>query len=252
MRILLTNDDGILAEGLGALYEELRNDFEVFVVAPETEMSAVGHAITLANPLRVRSVKRKGGFFGYGVSGTSADCVKIAVHEILQQRPDIVLSGINLGSNVGIDILYSGTASAATEGAFLGIPSVALSLNTKDNPDFGFAARFSRRLIRLITHHGLKDRTALNVNIPAKPENHIKGVQFTTQDLVSHRDVYEKRSDPRGDVYYWLALEVPVKESPPNTDLNALLDDWITITPISFDLTEPDEVERLRSIGFDL
>jgi 5'-nucleotidase len=252
MKILLTNDDGILAEGLAALYEELRDDFEISVVAPETEMSAVGHAITLANPLRVRSFKRKGELFGYGVSGTPADCVKIAVHEIMQHRPDIILSGINLGSNVGINILYSGTASAATEGAFLGIPSVALSLNTKNNPDFGFAARFSRQVIGLIAQHGLKERTALNVNIPAKPEDQIKGVRFTIQDLVRHRDMYEKRSDPRGDVYYWLAHEVPVEESPPHTDLNALSEDWITITPISFDLTDPDEVKRLSSIDFDL
>lgn len=251
MKILLTNDDGILAEGLIALYEELNGDFEVSIVAPETEMSAVGHAITLSNPLRVRKFKRNGAFFGYGVSGTPADCVKIAVQEILERRPEIILSGINLGSNVGINILYSGTASAATEGAFLGIPSIAISLNTKINPDFSFAARFSRRIITFILENGLKEGTALNINIPALPENQIKGISFAAQDLVRHRDSYEKRSDPRGASYYWLASEIPLEESMPHTDLKSLASNRITITPISYDLTDPDEMERLASIGFD-
>jgi len=252
MRILLTNDDGILAEGLIALYEELKGDFELSVVAPETEMSAVGHAITLSNPLRVRRFKRNGVFFGYGISGTPADCVKIGVQEILQQPPNIILSGINLGSNVGINILYSGTASAATEGAFLGFPSVAISLGTKNNPDFGFAARFARRIIRFVMENGLSVGTALNVNIPAIPESQIKGISFTTQDLVRQRDVYEKRKDPRGNVYYWLAEEAPVEESRSNTDLKALMENWITITPITFDLTDLKEMKRLSSIGLDL
>jgi len=252
MRILLTNDDGILAEGLIALYEELKGDFELSVVAPESEMSAVGHAITLSNPLRVRRFKRNGTFFGYGVSGTPADCVKIAIQEILQQRPDMIISGINMGSNVGINLLYSGTVSAATEGAFLGIPSVAISLNTKNDPDFSFPAKFSRQMIRFITQNSLREGTALNVNIPAIPENQIKGISFTTQDLVRQRDTYEKRNDPRGNSYYWLASETPVEESIPNTDLKALQENRITITPITFDLTDFKEVERLASIGFDL
>jgi len=252
MRILLTNDDGILAEGLIALYEELKGDFELSIVAPETEMSAVGHAITLSNPLRVKRFKRNGTFFGYGVSGTPADCVKIGVQEILQQRPDMILSGINLGSNVGINLLYSGTVSAATEGAFLGIPSVAISLNTKNNPDFGFPARFSRRMIQFVKENDLKEGTALNVNIPAIPEDQIKGIAVTTQDLVRHKDIYEKRNDPRGNVYYWLATETPVEDSIPDTDLMALRENRITITPISFDLTDLKEVKRLASSIFDL
>lgn len=248
----MTNDDGILAGGLIALYEELKGDFELSVVAPEIEMNAVGHAITLSDPLRVRRINRNGVFFGYGVSGTPADCVKIAVHEILQQRPDIVLSGVNLGSNVGINLLYSGTVSAAMEGAFLGFPSIAISLNTKEDPDFGFAARFSRRIIGFVMENGLSVGTALNVNIPSIPEDQIKGISFTTQDLVRQRDEYEKRRDPRGNVYYWLAKETPVEESTSNTDLRALTEEWITITPIAFDLTDLKEMERLNSIGFDL
>lgn len=252
MRILLTNDDGILAEGLIALYEELKGDFELSVVAPEIEMNAVGHAITLSNPLRVRRINRNGVFFGYGVSGTPADCVKIAVHEILQERPDIVLSGVNLGSNVGINLLYSGTVSAAMEGAFLGFRSIAISLNTKEDPDFGFAARFSRRIIGFVMENALSVRTALNVNIPCIPEDQIKGISFTTQDLVRQRDEYEKRRDPRGNVYYWLAKETPVEESTSDTDLRALTENRITITPITFDLTDLKEMERLNSIGLNL
>lgn len=248
----MTNDDGILAEGLIALYEELKGDFELSVVAPEIEMNAVGHAITLSNPLRVRRINRNGVFFGYGVSGTPADCVKIAVHEILQERPDIVLSGVNLGSNVGINLLYSGTVSAAMEGAFLGFRSIAISLNTKEDPDFGFAARFSRRIIGFVMENALSVRTALNVNIPCIPEDQIKGISFTTQDLVRQRDEYEKRRDPRGNVYYWLAKETPVEESTSDTDLRALTENRITITPITFDLTDLKEMERLNSIGLDL
>jgi 5'-nucleotidase len=252
MRILLTNDDGILAEGLVALHEELKGDFEISVVAPETEMSAVGHAISLSNPLRVRRFMRNGDFFGFAITGTPADCVKIAVHELLEQKPDIILSGINPGANVGINILYSGTVSAATEGAFLGIPSIAISLNTKKDPDYGFAARFSRRVIRFIRENGLNQGIALNVNIPALPEDRITGISFVPQELVRHRDKYDKRNDPRGDVYYWLASETPVRKSDSYTDLNALGQNQITITPISFDLTNPEEMKRLRSIGFSL
>ncbi len=252
MRILLTNDDGILADGLFALYEELKGDFDLSIVAPEVEMSATGHAISLSTPLRVRQFKRRGVFFGHGVSGTPADCVKIGVQEILAHRPDMIISGINMGSNVGINLLYSGTVSAATEGAFLGIPSVAISLNTKIDPDFGFAARFSRRIIEFIVEQGLGEGTALNVNIPAIPEDQIRGISFTTQDLVRQRDVFEKRNDPRGNVYYWLASETPVEESLPDTDLMALAENRISITPITFDLTNLKEVERLASLTLDL
>ena len=252
MRILLTNDDGILAEGLIALYEELKDDFDLSVVAPETEMSAVGHSITLSNPIRVRRMKRNGCFFGYGISGTPADCVKIAIQEILHQKPDMVISGINMGSNVGINLLYSGTVSAATEGAFLGIPSFAVSLNTKNDPDFSFPAEFSRRMITFISRNGLQEGTALNVNIPALPKSQIKGISFTRQDLVRQKDTFEKRNDPRGNSYYWLASETPVEESIPNTDLKVLQENRITITPITFDLTDLKEIERLASLGVDL
>ena len=247
MRVLLTNDDGIHAPGLMALYEELNGDFELDIVAPESEMSAVGHAITLSSPLRVQTVDKNGTFFGYGVTGTPADCVKIAVQELLKKTPDIIISGINLGANVGVNVLYSGTVSAATEGAFWGIKSAAISLNTRTNPDFRFSARFSREIIRFITEEGLQGGTALNVNIPALPADKITGVSITRQGVGRFDERYERRIDPRGKIYYWLSGETPFEEEIHDADSKALNENRISITPISYDLTCLEEKERLQS-----
>jgi 5'-nucleotidase len=248
MKVLLTNDDGIHAPGLRALYQELKSDFQVYIVAPDSEMSAVGHAISLASPLRVQEVYKNGSFFGYGVKGTPADCIKIAVQELLEAAPDVILSGINLGANVGVNVLYSGTVSAATEGAFLGIPSAAISLDTRANPDFHFAARFSRELIRYIRENGLRERTALNVNIPALPPEKIGGISITWQGVARFREKFERRIDPRGNVYYWLSGETPLEEGNPDADARALKEQRITITPISYDLTCAEEFSRLRTV----
>lgn len=247
MKILLTNDDGIHAPGLFALYGELKSDFEVDIVAPDSEMSAVGHAITLSSPLRVQAVHKNGTFFGYAVKGTPADCVKIAVQELLDEPPDMILSGINLGANVGVNVLYSGTVSAATEGAFLGIRAAAISLDTRRDPDFRFAARFSREIIRFIEKNGLRERTALNVNIPALPVGKITGVSITRQGIGRFKEKFEKRIDPRGNLYYWLSGETPVEQGTPDADARALKEHKITITPISYDLTCEEEIARLRS-----
>lgn len=250
MRILLTNDDGIYAAGLEALYRALKKDFDLSIVAPESERSAVGHAITLTRPLRVKTVRRNGAFYGYAVSGTPVDCVKIGVQELLQNPPDIVLSGINLGANVGVNVLYSGTVSAATEGAFLGIKSAAVSLDTRKNPDFRFAARFSRELIRFIMTHGLGEGAALNVNIPALPPEEIKGVAVARQGVSQHVERFERRVDPRGNVYYWLSGETSFEEKGSNADAYHLKQNRITITPISYDLTSVSEIKRLQ--GFPM
>jgi 5'-nucleotidase len=247
MKILLTNDDGIHAPGIFALYQALRTDHDLYVVAPESEMSAVGHAITLTSPLRVQEVYKNGSFFGYAVIGTPADCVKIAIQELLEGPPEIILSGINLGANVGVNILYSGTVSAATEGAFLGVRSAAISLNTLQNPDFEFAAQFSKKIIRVLMESGLKSGTALNVNIPALPPGKIMGVCFTRQGTSRFEEHFERRSDPRGNVYYWLSGETPVENGNSDTDARALKDNMITITPIHYDLTCEKELKRLKS-----
>lgn len=248
MKILLTNDDGIHAPGLMALYNELNNDFDVEIVAPETEMSAVGHAITLTSPLRVQSVRKNGIFYGYGVTGTPADCVKIAVQELLKTVPDIIISGINLGANVGVNVLYSGTVSAATEGAFLGIKSAAISLNSRKDPDFSVAACFSRVIIGFIMENNLKQGVALNVNVPAVPADKIRGISITRQGVGRFKERYERRVDPRGNLYYWLTGETPVEGEVADSDASALRKNRITITPVSFDLTSREEIERLRSL----
>ncbi len=246
MRVLLTNDDGIHAPGLFALYDVLKSDHEVHIVAPETEMSAVGHAITLTSPIRVKAVRKNGLFFGHAVKGTPADCVKIAVQELLDTPPDVVLSGINVGANVGVNILYSGTVSAATEGAFLGIRSAAISLATLKNPDFRFAARFSREIIRFMTECGLRDGTALNVNIPAVPPECIRGVVLARQGTSRFEERFERRNDPRGNLYYWLMGEKFIENGNPENDSVALKQNNITITPIHYDLTCERELKRLQ------
>jgi len=247
MKILLTNDDGIHAPGLLALYRALESDYEVYVVAPDSEMSAVSHAITLTSPLRVQEVNIAGSFSGFAVTGTPADCVKIAVQELLERPPDIILSGINPGANVGINTLYSGTVSAATEGAFLGIRSAAISLATRQKPDFQFAARFSKEIIRFMTENELRNRTALNVNIPAVPPGKITGVCFTRQGTCRFKDRFERRMDPRGNVYYWLVGEAFLENGDSGTDSIALRENKITITPVHYDLTCVEELDRLKS-----
>lgn len=249
MKILLTNDDGIHAPGLQALWQALHLDYELLIVAPEAEMSAVGHAITLTSPLRVQEVRKNGVFYGYAVTGTPADCVKIAIQELLEAPPDIILSGINLGANVGVNILYSGTVSAATEGAFLGFPAAAISLATKrKDADFYFAAEFSKEIIRMITESGLSQGTALNVNVPALPPEHIAGIHFTRQGTARFEERFERRTDPRGNVYYWLAGETPIENGYPETDSSSLKENRITITPIQYDLTCEHELKRFRSL----
>ncbi len=247
MRILLTNDDGIHAPGLRALHTALEADHKIDIVAPEHEMSAVGHAISLSTPLRVKNVMKNNAFYGYAVSGTPADCVKIALQELLKRPPDIILSGINLGANVGVDIIYSGTVSAATEGAFMGIRSASISLDTRMDPDFGFAARFSRKVVRFLVNYGLEPGTAINVNIPALPPEEIQGICVVRQGMSRIEERYERRRDPRGNVYYWLSGETPIENGSEDTDGMALKQKKITITPIHYDLTCERELKRLKA-----
>ncbi len=238
MRILLTNDDGIYAPGLMALYQELKNDFEVDIVAPELEMSAASHSITIRYPLKVQKMEVNGSFFGYGVTGSPADCVKIALMELLEKKPDIIISGINPGANLGINVLYSGTVAGALEGAYLGIRSAAISVSEKEKPDFKYAAQFSRKVIKLLKEDVIPSTTALNVNIPSIPAKDIKGVSFVKQGTGRPEEGYEKRSDPRGDNYFWLSGETPMQgDHTADSDAMALRENNITITPIHADFT---------------
>jgi 5'-nucleotidase len=250
MLILLTNDDGIYAKGIEVLHQHLSKDHEVVVVAPETEQSAVGHAITLTDPLLVKSVNRNGSFFGHAVKGTPADCVKLAINELVEQKPALVVSGINLGANVGINVIYSGTVSAATEGAILGVPSIAISINTFRNPDFEPAARFARLLARQVGKYSLPPHTSLNVNVPAIPENEIKGVRVTRQGVTRFVENFDRRVDPRENVYYWQCGSTPPLEEDEDTDACALAGNYISITPIHHDLTNYEFLGSLRSWPF--
>src|SRR5512135_16648 len=193
LRILISNDDGIDAPGIYALVQEVRKIADVSVVAPDKQQSAVGHAITMNYPLRAVPFRKNNEFFGYAVEGTPADAVKLGVRFLLKQKPDLLLSGINHGSNTAINILYSGTVSAATEGTVLGIPSIAVSLTTHGQADFSYAARFAARLARRVLDEGLPQGTLLNVNVPAVPEPEIAGVRVTRQGSSSWEDTFDVR-----------------------------------------------------------
>ncbi|MFQ5706235.1 MAG: 5'/3'-nucleotidase SurE [bacterium] len=246
-KILLTNDDGINAPGLAALRQQLVQVGEVTVVAPDGEKSAVGHAITLSDPLRVWNFEKNGEFFGYAVNGTPADCVKIACWAILDHRPDLVVSGINLGSNTGINVIYSGTVSAATEGNIVGIPSFAISLTTYKNPDFSYAAKFARNLSQTILRNGLPKGTFLNVNVPPVREDEIRGVVITRQGKAIYKEKFDKRIDPQSRVYYWLTGTKVELEEDSEVDDRAILENKVSVTPLQYDLTNYGFLEELKS-----
>ena len=247
MRILLTNDDGIHAPGLAALREAVAGLGETTVVAPDIERSGVAHSITLAHPLRIRRVSHGDEPFGYGINGAPADCVKLACDQILGGKPDLLLSGINLGPNAAINILYSGTVAAAIEGAVLGIPSVALSLAEYDEPDFDEAAAVARELVERLCAGELDPSVVLNVNIPGLARTQIRGVRVTHQSRTGYDDYYEKRVDPWGRAYYWITGELQRHfEQEPDSDLRALREGYVSITPLHYDLTQYEAIPGLR------
>lgn len=246
MRILVSNDDGINSKGIRLLAAELRKLGDVTVVAPDAERSAVGHAITLSDPLRVKEVREDGELFGYAVNGTPADSVKIAINALLPEPPELLVSGVNLGANVATDIIYSGTVSAATEGTIMGVPSIAVSLNTFVNPDFQTAARFARQLAEEVHQRGLPQGTLLNVNVPNLPPEQIAGVVVVRQGRSRFVETFHKRIDPRNNTYYWQAGEMVVIEEGEDVDVAALRAGNITVTPIHYDLTNYSELENLK------
>ena len=246
MRILLTNDDGIYADGIFALYKELKKIGEVTVVAPDSEKSSVGHGITLSHPIWFKKVHRKSKFFGYGISGTPADCVKFAFSVILKRKPDIVVSGINCGANDGCSVFYSGTVAGAREGALLGIPSIAISLDTFVTPDFTYAAQAGRRITKHFFEHNLPRGTFLNVNVPNKPSHQIKGIKITAQGQVPIHGSFSKRTDPNLRDYYWMTgRQVPTDKKKSHLDTYALRNDYVTVTPIHCDLTDYISLKKM-------
>ncbi len=250
MRVLLTNDDGIYARGLLALSEVFSKKGECLIVAPELEQSAVGHAITLSRPLMVRRARRNGRFYGYAVSGTPADSVKIGLKEIAGGPVDLVVSGINLGANVGINVIYSGTVSAATEGCILGVPSMAVSLDSRsDEADFSTAAAIAGRIAGFIMENrSLLSGIALNVNVPALPERDIRGIRFTRQGQARLVETFERRLDPRNNIYYWLVGEtLQPEDEEDDTDLSVLKEGYVSVTPVESDMTRHDLLAALQN-----
>jgi 5'-nucleotidase len=246
--VLVTNDDGIYAKGLETLVQTLEKRYRVYVVAPEVEQSAVGHALTLTQPLRVKKVKRNGAFFGYGVNGTPADCVKIALQELIKPRPLALVSGINLGPNVGINVIYSGTVSAATEGAMMGLSSLAVSLDSYESQDFQVPAEIGSRLAEHLLRHPLPPGVSLNCNVPNRPLAEIKGIRLTRQGTFRFVEKFDKRIDPRENIYYWQAGIQPPPEEAPDTDHALLSEGYVTLTPITFDLTHYASLPHLRGL----
>jgi 5'-nucleotidase len=243
MLILLTNDDGISAPGLVALYHELTGLGEVQVVAPDSVQSATSHGITLKAPLLTNRVKVQEAFTGTAVDGRPADCVKLAVSQILPRPPDLVISGMNSGANVGINVIYSGTVAAAIEAAFLGLPSIAISLHLRTDvpPDYPRAAKLARQTIDQILAAGLSPGHVATVNIPGLgPDETPAGVRVVRQCTRPWADTYQRRQDPRGRDYFWNTSVFALATTDDDTDIAGLRDRYITITPLQFDLTDHD------------
>ena len=248
MHILLTNDDGIRSPGLRALYAAMIQDgHRVSVVAPMTEQSAVGHSVTFFSPLRVKEVVEPE-FTGLGVFGTPVDCVKLALTTLLNTSPDLILSGINNGANVGVDVLYSGTVSAATEGALAGLPALAVSIDDYAPRDLSAQAAFVRKFIAGNQWKRVPPKCVLNLNFPAIDLADSPGLRVCSQTVAVYRDGYDVRSDPRGRPYYWLTGEIPPEEVAPGTDRDLLSKGFVTLTPLSFDLTNWEFLETLETM----
>jgi len=247
MKILITNDDGIHAPGLIALYEALSPLGEVTAIAPERPRSACGHAITLHKPLRLRPVEMLHGGRGFASNGTPADCVALGVSDHLGGLPDLVVSGINLGPNLGVDMSYSGTVAAAMEAAIGGLPSFAVSVASYQAAEFGPAAEFSHYLARQVVAHGLPRGTFLNVNVPAAPISEIAGLAVTRQGRLRYSNRIERRTDPRGGAYYWLTGERIDSSAQCGSDVDAVAHKRVSITPVCLDLTDEKLVADLPS-----
>ncbi|MBN1756254.1 5'/3'-nucleotidase SurE [bacterium] len=246
MAILVTNDDGIHAPGLDSLARSLVEIEPVVVVAPDREQSSVGHAITLSKPIRIMEMSVCDKYSAYAITGTPTDAVKIATKIILPEKPTLLVSGINLGPNTGTALIYSGTVSAATEGTMLGIPSFAISLNTRHEPDFTYAAKAAKIIAMQIIERGLPRGVFLNVNVPALPENAVQGFKVAIQGDSFYADFFEKRLDPRGGIYYWMAGTKERLDKTGKADYTLLDQGYVTITPVHYDLTAYDYLDELN------
>ena len=253
MLILISNDDGINAPGINALRIALEPLGEVYVVAPDRPRSATGLGITIHKPLRTEDVSfPNSSSRGYAVNGTPSDCVKLAIQALLPTKPDIVVSGINLGPNLGTDVLYSGTVSAALEGVINDVPSIAVSLAAWDSDDFSYAASFTSRLVGVVLEKGLPEETLLNVNIPAtsNPDKPSR-VEITRLGKRRYENIFEKRLDPRGKTYYWMGGEVRDLVTEPDTDIASIKNGAISVTPLLFEVTSNSFMKMVKDWHLD-
>lgn len=248
--ILVTNDDGIQSEGLTSLFRAMEEIGDAYIVAPDRERSAVSHALTMHRPLLVEHVAER----IYTVNGTPTDCVVVAVEKVLPKRPAIVVSGINLGGNLGDDVTYSGTVSAAIEGTLFGIPSVAVSMMLRKDKVFHFetAASFSKSIVHHILERGLLPDTLLNVNVPNLSGDEIRGVKFTRQGKRVYDNATHETLDPWGRRHYWIGGGTPSWQIGNDTDFNAVSNNYISVTPIHLDLTNHEALKHLREAWGDL
>jgi len=247
VQILLTNDDGIYAPGLVAMERELRRLGEVHVVAPATEQSGVGHSITFLQPLVATELFDGERRRGWAVEGSPADCVKIGVVEFCPSRPDLVVSGINGGLNAGINVLYSGTVAAAIEGAFFDITSVAVSLEFNEHARYDRAARLARGVIEQILERKTEHPELYNLNIPATALEKPSEVRVVPMGVARYGEQFERRIDPRGRSYFWATNEPPPPPGEIETDLTALAEGYVTLTPLDFDLTKRSMFNEMRN-----
>jgi len=251
MHILVTNDDGVNAPGLLRLAQEMRHLGQVTVLAPDHNWSASGHVKTLHRPLRVKEVQLADGSQALASDGAPSDCVALALLGLLPQKVDLVISGINPNANVGHDVTYSGTVTAAMEAAIWGIPAIAVSLDAPEYHsgalDFGPAAQVAHRVTEAVLKNGLPNAVLLNVNVPYLPLEQIRGFKVTRQGLRVYRDSLVMRHDPRGRPYYWIGGEAPTGVHEEGTDFGALVDGYVSITPLQLDLTAHRMLEWLST-----
>lgn len=252
-KILITNDDGVLAKGIQSLIEVFKKDYDITVVAPDRERSAIGHSLTFFYPLRVQKLEYSENLKIYSSDGTPSDCVLLGIYDLMEEKPDMIVSGINHGANMGQDITYSGTVSAAMEGTIHKIPSIAASLAAFENLDFIYAAKFVKKLVDSVIDKKLPQHSFLNINIPNVPENEIKGYSITKQGVSVYDQKLLKRMDPRGIEYYWLSGDYPSGLIDPGTDFEAVYKNkMVSITPIHLDMTDFKLLDELKNWKIDI
>lgn len=245
--ILITNDDGITSPGIRALVEAVKDLGKVVVVAPDKPQSGMGHAITIGHPLRLQPSNVFGDIEAYSTSGTPVDCVKLAVDKILHRKPDICLSGVNHGANHSINVIYSGTMSAALEASIESIPSIGFSLlDFSIEADFSGSIKYARLIVDQVLHQKLDKHLCLNVNIPAVPANLIKGFKVCRQAYAKYEEDFDERADPHGKKYYWLTGEFVNFDKGKDTDVWALKHNYVSIVPVQFDLTNYQLKQKLE------